>query len=143
MIQHNNSQLCTLLIVFVLICLGICQTQAGITRGPYLSFAHNPSNSMMVSWGTDSLMTGVVEFGSDTLYFNTAAETSPDTIHHVELTGLLESTHYYYRVVCGIDTLYGDLWTAPTSSESFEIIAYGDSRSYPNNHLRVVKRYMQ
>jgi hypothetical protein len=98
---------------------------------------------MVVSWGTQSIETGSVLFGTAIPYSNTIQETTPDTIHHVELTGLLINSHYFYKVVAGTDSASGDFWTAPNSSDSFEIVAYGDSHFYSTVHRRIAQRYMQ
>ena len=116
---------------------------ADVIRGPYLSFVHNPMNSMVISWGTDTLSMGSVAFGTDTLNITVIDETIPDTMHYVELSGLLESTRYFYKVFCDSDTITGNFWTAPLFSEVYHIVAYGDSRTNPDRHGRVVARYMQ
>jgi hypothetical protein len=133
-----------LLWVMVIVTLGIVHSgQTTLTRNPYLSFTDDPAHNMTVSWGTQSLQTGAVWYGTSIPYSNTVNETTADTIHHVNLTELSISTHYFYKVISGDDSATGDFWTAPTPSESFEIIAYGDSRSNPAVHQSVVNRYMQ
>jgi hypothetical protein len=124
-------------VIVPLVCTG------AIIRGPYLSFVNDPHNSIVVNWGTETPAAGVVEYGMDTQYSNAVTEASPDTLHSIEITELLANTHYYYRVTCDADSAIGDFWTAPTPSETFGIIAYGDSRSNPMAHRRVVDRYMQ
>jgi hypothetical protein len=118
-------------------------SRAEIIRGPYLSFVNDPDHSMVVSWGTDVPAIGAVAYGIDTTYSNVVMEEEPDTVHHVELAGLVGSTHYFYRVSCDSDTAVGDFWTAPGDSQDFVMVAYGDSRSNPVIHGMVVSLYMQ
>jgi hypothetical protein len=98
---------------------------------------------MVVSWGTDMPTTGTVEYGLSVPYSDAVYEIQSDTLHSVGISGLTASTHYYYRVICDLDSATGDFWTAPTPSEAFDIIAYGDSRTHPTFHRQVVERYMQ
>jgi len=117
--------------------------QAAFTRGPYLSFADDPAHSMVVSWGTQSLQTGVVWYGTSIPYSMLVNEITPDTIHHVQLPGLSVNTHYFYRVFSGSDSATGDFWTAPLPTDPIEIIGYGDSQYFPIIHSRIVQQFMQ
>ena len=124
--------------------LGITSScQAVITRGPYLSFAGDPAHSMVVSWGTQSLQTGSVWYGTSIPYSFVVNETTADTIHHVQLTGLSINTHYFYKVISGSDSATGNFWTAPNPDDPIEIIGYGDSQWYPAVHSRIVQQFMQ
>jgi len=129
--------------LFLLSLVTPLSTTAAINRGPYLSFVNDPHHSAVVNWGTGLPATGTVEFGTGIPYSGIVIEASADTLHHVDLSGLTENTRYYYRVICDSDTATGDFWTAPSPSQAFEIIAYGDSRSNPTVHRKVVDRFMQ
>jgi len=129
--------------LLVTLCMVPATSRAAINRGPYLSFVNDPNHCIVVSWGTGLPSAGIVQFGTGIPYSDVAVEATSDTLHHVELSGLTGNTHYYYRVICDLDTATGDFWTAPTPSQAFEIIAYGDSRSNPTVHRTVVDRYMQ
>ncbi len=117
--------------------------QAEISRNPYLSFINDPDHSMVISWGTDTVAVGLVEYGTDTLYQFQTATADSDTIHHVELIDLQGNTRYYYRVISDMDTAVGDFLTAPSATDSFSFIAYGDSRTAYWIHQMVVSQFME
>ena len=67
----------------------------------------------------------------------------PDSvIHHAQLTGLTPDTRYYYRVVTEEDVRSEicSFRTPPTedSEKSFKFIVYGDNRTCPDSHSKII-----
>ena len=108
---------------------------------PYLQNA--TPNSMYILWETDSESESIVEWGEQQFLTNSATGSSISNygnskIHTVQLTGLLPSTRYFYRVVVGNYESYSGLYnfiTPPESSseESFRLIAMSDMQRDSSN----------
>jgi predicted MPP superfamily phosphohydrolase len=88
-------------------------------------------------WQTDLSSSGkVLLLGDEVRTF----ESESGEVHEVVLTGLQPGKRYRYRVEMGDDASEGEFATAPESGAPFSFVAYGDSRSNPNAHKRVVER---
>ena len=82
---------------------------------------------------------GTVEYGLTDSYGFSETETVARTFHEVELTGLQSNITYHYKVISGgVASSDYTFKTAPSSSSSFTFIAYGDNRTYPDDHEAVV-----
>ena len=110
---------------------------AGFRKQPYLiytgdntqmkvAYQLHESESCSIQWGIDSSSLSdsmaTIEYGNDHQ-------------HAPVLTGLNPGTRYYYEVVID-DTLHtGSFFSAPDTNETtIDFFAYGDTRSYPNDH---------
>ncbi len=108
-----------------------------IRKGPRLIYP-GINTQMKVVWQLSAEDTCAIEWWQDGTQIVDSAETVEyGSIHqhaHV-ITGLLPATKYHYRVIAGIDSLTGSFWTAPEEdATSVKFIAYGDTRTYPEDH---------
>jgi len=106
---------------------------AGIVRGPYLQNAS--TSSMVVMWRTDSVATGVVEYGLTDDYGSQAAGSS-GLLHEVGLTGLSPNSHYFYRVTSDGAVRTNQFRTFPSGNEPVSIALLGDSRHHKGSYVR-------
>lgn len=122
------------------LCLAGAQSwAAAIIKGPYLQRA--TQTSMVIMWETDVAGTGRVEFGPSAQYGWAAADDRTVTIHEVEIAGLVANSLYHYRATSGdASSSDGIFWTAPAPGAPFRFAAYGDTRSQPAEHRRVINR---
>ncbi len=60
--------------------------------------SHALTTSATVTWSTDKLTTGVVDYGLDTGYGQQVPDNTVDTSHSVTITGLQPSTTYHYQI---------------------------------------------
>jgi hypothetical protein len=112
---------------------------AAIIKGPYLQ--QMAQTSVVVMWETDVATTGGVDYGPTADYGWSATDPRTVTIHEVPVDGLASDSVYHYRVVSD-DAISTDaaFRTAPPPGVPFRFAAYGDSRSYPSPHTRVINR---
>ena len=123
-----------------LLCAAGAQSWAvAIIKGPYLQ--RPTQTSVVMMWETDVACAGRVEYGPSAGYGWAATDDRTVTIHEVEVTDLVANSLYHYRVISG-DASSGDaiFRTAPPPGVPFRFAAYGDTRSQPSEHQRVVKR---
>lgn len=117
------------------------ETSISIIKGPYLQ--NVTQNSISIMWETNETTPGRVEYG-----LNPVQITSPYNvkIHEVTITGLVPSTFYNYRVSIDGSNASWTNWftflTAPSDNQSFRIAVYGDTRTYPSDHSKVVRAIM-
>lgn len=110
---------------------------AEIINGPYL--VRPDTNSITVMWESDTATTSRVDYGIGSLAEAFAEDTTAVRLHKVELTGLAADTAYLYQVTSGtaVSTI-GSFTTAASATQPFRLAVYGDSRSDPNAHAKVV-----
>jgi hypothetical protein len=98
---------------------------------PYLSWRHDPNNSMVVNW-FNPIQTGdsSVDYGLTSSYGSTVNVPTATNYHHVELTNLTPGTTYHYRIRSTDGTFGSDnsFTTAPAVINSFSFAVYGDPR---------------
>src|SRR5258705_1405191 len=102
-----------------------------LTRQPWIAL--RTTTSALIAWQTDAPAPGKVLYAADPLLgWYEAPEDPPDKVNHsVTLSGLAPETAYFYRIVCGPDTLTtGDdaFHTAPIGTAPFRIVAFVDIR---------------
>ena len=98
-----------------------------LTRYP--SIWLQATTSIRVSWQTDAAATGKVLYGPTTALGSEAIHSGSSVDHAVDIGGLAPGTFYYYRVISNTDTLTDGsdrFRTAPTLSEPFRFLAFGD-----------------
>lgn len=140
--------------VFLVACLfALCfvlpAKAADFTIQPYLQAPG--TTTMTIQWEMDSLAEGTVTFrkGTETAQVLTVSEpvktpkgyTSPPCLYAATLTGLSPDTKYTYTVSSGGVSQSGSFSTFPEKADTFTFIAYGDSRSNPEGHKRVVANF--
>lgn len=105
---------------------------------PYITPTASPSNSVYLSWNTDTPESTIVTYGMTATLEHTLRLDSVRNYHHVALTNLLSETQYYYRVVPS-----GELYhfcTFPEQSDTFSFVVFGDTRSDSAAHQSVIDR---
>jgi 3',5'-cyclic AMP phosphodiesterase CpdA len=126
----------------LLLALGAAPTVASaetITYGPFVSRGYRP-DSMIVRWGTaGNSDPGVVGFRKKGAAMFTTASGSAARDHEVVLSGLTVGGAYEYQVTSGTVTsaTFG-FQTCPAPGMPMDVVFYGDSRSVPSAHARVV-----
>lgn len=106
-------------------------------KGPYVQGLG--SSGAVIRWeGSEAGPAKVVVEGPEG---NSEAKTEERTsFHGVELRGLRPATRYRYRVeASGVASPEGSFTTAPEGNAPFSFIVYGDNRTDPAAHERVVK----
>jgi len=111
-------------------------------KAPWISWYDDPHQRVYVSWETEEATLGIVQYGSNyrTNLTLSVTETVAKTIHHVNLTGLIANTKYYYQVVIDGEIFgSGEFKTAPTTYESFVFGMISDTQQNfgPGFHDRV------
>ena len=105
---------------------------AAMAKDPYLIYTGN-TDEMMVLWQLDATATCALEWGLDTSYSSGSVQTSEfgtDHQHEYVISGLAESTKYYYRVVAQGSNYPGSFVTAPpATATNLKLFAFGDTRS--------------
>ncbi len=104
---------------------------------PHLSCV--TQRSIIVAWtSTDSAATTIVWRPVNGVW-NTSSIPGRRMSHWYEISGLLPSSLYQYRVVVGIDsTDTYSFMTSGTTDEPFTFAAYGDTRTNRDAHVRVL-----
>ena len=122
------------------------QVPAVFRKAPYLIYS-GINTEMIILWQLVDTFSCSVEWGTDTNYTTGNQQTTEygtDNQHTITLSGLNNSTKYYYRVIADYDTAVGNFRTGPVNSVSdITILAYGDTRTYPNNQDSVAGQIIQ
>lgn len=100
-----------------------------LTRHPWIAL--RTTTSALIAWQTDAAAPGKVLYAANPLLgWSEASQDRPDRVDHaVTLSGLAPETYYFYRIVCGADTLTigADYFeTAPVDPGPFRFLAFGD-----------------
>ncbi|MBN1669759.1 MAG: metallophosphoesterase, partial [Kiritimatiellae bacterium] len=113
---------------------GTVASHAAVLKGPYLLYP-GESGAMTVLWQLDSTEPCLIEWGTNLSYSagsQPTIEYGGDHQHRMDLSGLVPSTKYYYRVHAAGGLHSGSFVTSPAADATHaSFLAYGDSRSYP------------
>lgn len=110
--------------------------QGAVPEAIFLSWQHDPSTTMTITWRTESQQTSaLVEYGehswleSETPGITVQAIEPGKWYHTVELVNLKPATRYYYRVqgTSGEWTPSYSFRTAPTTTADFHFAVFGDN----------------
>ena len=94
----------------------------------HLTWQHDPTTTMTVSWKTEDSTSSIVQYGADYTYGN--EETGDSGVwHHVELIGLIPETIYHYRVGNGEIWSEDSTFKTGTSGNHTRFITLGDTQS--------------
>ncbi|UCC22839.1 MAG: metallophosphoesterase family protein [Planctomycetota bacterium] len=134
-----SKRLFTLMFCGVLFFAGICGA-AEMRKGPYLIYPGD-NTAMTVLWQLYSSQTCTLEWGSDTSYELgdvNSSEYGDDHQHKFTISGLTPGEKYYYRVLVEGEEHSGSFVAAPAEdATSVKFLAYGDTRTYPEDHNKV------
>lgn len=112
---------------------------AVVTRGPYLQSV--TPTSVVVLWETETPASGALAYGATDAYDQLASSPQIGTRHVVTLTDLSPYTTYHYRVQTNVQPIsedYAFRTAAPPDQDRFQFVAFGDTRSQPEEHQAVV-----
>jgi hypothetical protein len=122
-----------------------CVLQAAeMRKGPYLYYP-GENTEMTVLWQLheEPVPPAVctLEWGLDPENLDgsiPSTEYGEDHQHKVTIPNLAPGSKYYYKVTAGEDEYFGTFLAAPDDSEeSLKFLAYGDTRSHPEDHNKV------
>lgn len=128
--------------LLIILVAGISLTFAfgPLSSNPYLTPTSTPGYSIYISWNTASEESTIVAYGTTVSMDDTIRLTGIHYYHHVELTGLTPGQMYYYQVQPSGDIL--TFSTFPVYSNTFDFIAFGDTRSDSVAHQSVINRML-
>ena len=123
-------------------------------KTPYLQNATN--NQITIFWETPFVSQGIVEYGLTELNMTGTSPRIASSFHEVTLTDLRPDQQYFYRVRSvhipfpNQKQLFGPtqgahysdistFHTAPESVRPITFIAYGDNRTRPKSHKKLIK----
>lgn len=115
-------------------------TKAAFVVQPYLQLPTR--TGMTVMWETNLSLPGQVEFGTAMKPDRLAEATASSTLHEVGLAGLQPGTAYFYRVRSGplLSETRRFKTAPPRGTTKWRMAVYGDSRSNPAEHRKVVEQ---
>lgn len=118
-------------------------------KGPYLTWAGDPSTTMVISYETPRTVSTTVFWGTNKSTFNVNTTTNL-RIHQINLTGLEPNTLYYYKInsteiTCYYMNKYYSFRTGLNQTEAgaFRFAVYGDNQLTTfgrSEHQRIVDR---
>ena len=113
-----------------------------IKKGPYLIY-EDTNTEMKVVWQDNATSTDIIKWGTTTSYSDGSAnstEYGTDHQHAYTINGLTPGTKYFYQVETTGLLYNGSFYAAANSSNtSLKFLAYGDTRTYPNDHNLVAQ----
>lgn len=115
-------------------------TPEGLHIPPYLQ--NVTQKSIVIMWETLEQVIGEVSYGESEKMEKSIKETEPVKIHEIEISGLEPGKKYHYQVKYGNVKLKPSTFkTAPPDGvNKLRLIVYGDTRSQPDIHRRMVER---
>ena len=114
------------------------QMPEGLNIFPYLQ--NVTQQGIVVMWETTEPVVGTVNYGESEKMGQSVTEPSPVKIHEVKIAGLEPGKTYYYQASYGnVNLTQSTFKTAPPDgTKDFRLTVYGDSRSDPAVHGKVV-----
>ncbi|MBI3911195.1 MAG: metallophosphoesterase [Armatimonadetes bacterium] len=118
------------------------QASAEPELGPYLQWV--TPRSAVIRWQTAVEAIGHVDFGAPGRLDRTVSEAQPTRLHEVRLCDLHPETIYGYRVRWHDQQTeeYRFRTAPPRGRRRFRLVCYGDSRTDPATHARLVQRIL-
>jgi len=117
--------------------------QQTFLKNPYL-ISNGNNTEMQVLWQLNEKRVSEIFWGTDSSYSSGSAKTSEygdDHQHKYLITGLTPNTKFYYNVSVDDVSKTGSFLTPPKADATeLKFLAYGDTRSYPENHNKVAKQ---
>ena len=130
-----------ILVATVIVGLTATYAAADVRKGPYVVY-DGVATEMKVLWQLDSTQTCTIDWGTGSDSSQETSSGEDGHLHVYTITNLAPATLYNYSVSCDNDNVgSGSFRTAPGSNaKDVNIFVYGDTRSYPRYHDRVVAR---
>ncbi len=121
------------------------QTLSAFRKAPYLIYSGD-NTEMIILWQLNFNINSTLDWGTD-LTYSTGSQTTNeygyDHQHKYTITDLSNSTDYYYRVIANTDTIKGHFVSGPSDEVSdITFIAYGDTRTNPDDHDMVAQQIL-
>jgi len=133
-------------ISFDLRLLGLTEVPNPIFQAPHLIY-EGANTEMKVVWRMSWDVPATLSWGPDETCGQGSVQTAEYGTRHMHahtITGLAPDTRYHYLVAAGLDTLRGDFRTAPPAdATTLKFTAYGDTRTFPENHDLVAGAMLQ
>ncbi len=124
------------LILLCVICLTACYWN-DITKGPYLQNVSQTQITIM--WETMESTSSRIDYGITRDYDLFVEDGTQVEIHEIILQPLQPDTLYYYKITCDFTSKSSFFRTSPSNDTPFRFVAYGDSRSHPDDHSQAAQ----
>jgi len=118
------------------------QPRPEIQKGPYLSWDDDPRTTMTVSWETTIPVSGKLAYGPKGRMNYILRDDQAGTLHHLRIKGLKPDTRYYYQLL-NLAAPVCSFKTAPKEQRDFNFVIYGDTRTFPEQHKKVIAAITQ
>ncbi len=117
--------------------------QADVRKGPYVVY-DGVASQMKVLWQLKSTQKCTIDWGIDSATTQEKSSGYNGHLHVYTIKNLTPATHYDYSVSCDKGSVgSGSFRTAPDSdAKDVNLFVYGDTRSNPRDHDRVVAQMM-
>jgi len=95
-----------------------------------MTWTEDPTTTLTFSWERDTAGRGTVEWGTNSLYENSASDSGGYRRHFITIRGLVAGETYHYKVSStdGFETEDNIFRTAPEGPEPLNFVVYGDSQ---------------
>ena len=121
--------------------VGLTSTQAvaEVRKGPYLVYDGTPTE-IKVLWQLTDTQNCTIDWGTGSATTHETSSGSNGHLHVYTVTGLQPGRLYNYTVNCDRDNVGGGSFRAAPgeNAKDVNIFVYGDTRTYPRDHDRVV-----
>ncbi len=125
----------------VIVALTTTYAAADVRKGPYVLY-DGVATEMKVLWQLDSTQSCTIDWGTGSGRSQETSGGNNGHLHVYRITNLAPATLYNYNISCDNDNVgSGSFRTAPDSNaKDVNMFVYGDTRSNPQDHDRVVAR---
>ena len=118
------------------------QPKPAIQKGPYLSWDDDLRTTMTVSWETNTPVPGKLAYGPRGKMNYILRDDQAGTLHHLRIKDLKPDTRYYYQLL-NLSAPVCSFKTAPREMRDFKFVIYGDTRTFPEQHKKVIAAITQ
>ena len=145
---NRNILIFSLALIIIFSLMGLKSSGQSFRKGPYLIYPGNPSQ-MTILWQTHQTETCRINWGITNQYLDDnqiSDELGSGTDEHQHiftLDNLYPNTKYFYRIICGSDTITSFFHSAvPETAKHLKFLAFGDTRSHPEDMNVVTNRML-
>ncbi len=139
------TRLIPLLFVFLEVVFSSLSAQPAFEKLPYLMFNNNTQGMRLLWQNSSSVKCKITLQNSESLHqrFFNSDEINSSHQHILNVDSLPFNKLFTYKINCGEETQTGSFRSRPdTNLSSFTFFAYGDTRTFPENHNLVASRIM-